>query len=323
MPDSTAAARRAPLPTPDDPGRGAGDPATPAVGGALPSDAAVLARASGENFIVASRLLPRRSRTALLAFYGYARLVDQIGDAVEGDRNAALDWVAGQLDTALSGAPGAAPLVADAVAATLESGADPSLLRDLIGANRQDQTRTRYETYDELLAYCRLSANPVGRLVLGAFGASTPQRETWSDAVCTGLQLAEHWQDVAEDARAGRIYLPLEDLRRFSIDEDEVLDTSARGGPASTPLRALIGFETARARTLLQAGAPLVASLRGRARLAVAGYVAGGLAALDAVAAARFDPFAGPPRAPKARVAARTAALLLQAHPRSAPGGRP
>ena len=168
---------------------------------------------------------------------------------------------------------------------------------DLIEANRQDQVVSRYPTYRDLLAYCRLSANPVGRLVLHIFGAATPEREALSDQVCTALQLAEHWQDVAEDLRAGRIYLPLEDMDRFGCTERDL------AAPHATPtVRALIAFEERRARDLLDAGAPIVGTLRGAARVAVAGYVAGGRAALAAIVASGHDVLCGTPRPAKARV---------------------
>jgi phytoene/squalene synthetase len=135
---------------------------------------------------------------------------------------------------------------------------------DLIRANRQDQVVSRYPAFSDLAGYCRLSANPVGRIVLHVFGAATPERMILSDRVCTALQLAEHWQDVAEDFRAGRIYLPAEDMERFGVAEGDLAAASA--GPQ---LRALMAFEVERARRLLGEGAG------GRAALAAitnAGY---------------------------------------------------
>ena len=145
-------------------------------------------------------------RLHLLGFYAFARFVDEIGDAYEGDRLAALDEVENQTRAALHDPDlvGALPVVATAARSVSELDADPSLLFDLIAANRQDQTVSAYDTFNDLLAYCALSANPVGRLVLAAFRASREALFAWSDSICTGLQLAEHWQDVAEDAAAGR-----------------------------------------------------------------------------------------------------------------------
>lgn len=273
----------------------------------LPTVEAVLGRAAGENFRVVSRLLPATTRDHLIAFYGYARLVDELGDAYDGDRREALRRLSAELDRGLADPTAHGhPLVTKAVRSVRELGTDPAPLRDLIAANRQDQDVDRYPTYADLLAYCTLSANPVGRLVLAAFGATTPERLAWSDSVCTGLQLAEHWQDIAEDARGARVYLPVEDLGRFGVSVDEL----AAGPPARPELRALVSFEVARARGLLDQGSLLVGSLRGRSRVAVAGFVAGGYAALDAIADRQFDPLGGPSRPATKRVLGHMSALL-------------
>jgi squalene synthase HpnC len=274
----------------------------------LPPPEVILGRAAGENFRVASRLLGRDTRTHLVAIYGYARLVDYLGDEYPGDRLAALDWMAGQTDLALAGPEqaGVHPLIAAAARTVGATGADPGALRDLIAANRQDQVVTAYPSFEELMGYCRLSANPVGRLVLAAFDADSPDRRRWSDAICSGLQLAEHWQDVAEDAAGGRVYLPADDMIRFGVSAGELT-----GDPPGSPgLRGLMAFQVSRARTLLQAGAPLVHSLHGGARWAVAGFWAGGQAALDAVADRRFDPLQGAPKPAPMRVAFHLAAAL-------------
>ena len=162
--------------------------------------------------------------------------------------------------------------------------------------SRQDQTVSRYATFADLLGYCELSANPVGRIVLHVFGAAAPERERLSDLVCTALQLAEHWQDVAEDYRDGRIYLPAVDMATHGCTEQDLAEPQA-----SSRLRALIAFEVARAKGLLDEGAPLVGALSGTARLAVAGYLAGGRAALAAIESADYDVLAATPRPSKAR----------------------
>ncbi|CAM5629009.1 hypothetical protein SALBM311S_09104 [Streptomyces alboniger] len=149
----------------------------------------------------------------------------------------------------------------------------------------------RYETYDDLLAYCELSANPVGRLVLAVTGTSTPERIRRSDAICTALQIVEHLQDVAEDLGRDRVYLPAEDMKRFHVQET---DLAAKTGGAS--VRALVAYEAQRARDLLNGGAPLVGSVHGRLKLLLAGFVAGGRAALRAIAAAEYDVLPGPPK---------------------------
>ncbi|MDA8275856.1 MAG: squalene synthase HpnC [Actinomycetota bacterium] len=269
----------------------------------VPDLAAVDARAASENFVVATRWLPGRVRRDLVALYGYARLVDELGDAASGDRSAWLDWAEAELDAAFAGR--ATHPVFARLGATVGRGLDRQPFLDLIEANRLDQRVRRYETFDDLLGYCRLSANPVGRMVLGVLGLDDPGRVARSDAVCTALQLVEHWQDVAEDARAGRVYLPADDLERFGVAAEELTST-----PASPGLRALVCFECDRARRLLAEGAPLVTTVPGTARLALAGFVGGGAAALRAVAAARFDVTAGAPRAaPSARARATLWAL--------------
>jgi squalene synthase HpnC len=257
----------------------------------LPGASQILGRVGGENFPVASMVLPKDSRRHLLAFYGFARLVDYLGDEYAGDRLGALNWLEGDtrraLDESSRSGPepgGCHPLVADAATSIGHLAIDPQPLFDLIEANRRDQQVSRYESFEDLLTYCSLSANPVGRLVLGAFGVEGPDPLAYSDAICTGLQLAEHWQDVLEDARAGRIYLPMEDLQRFDVDA-----TSLARGPASPQLRALMIFEVARGRSWLDRGLPLLTLVAGRQRWALAGFWAGGHAALDRIAQRDFD----------------------------------
>ncbi|HEX6239011.1 MAG TPA: squalene synthase HpnC [Acidimicrobiales bacterium] len=272
---------------------------------ARPSDVAIAARAGDENFPVASRALPGHLRRHLLAIYGFCRLADELGDNYGGDRLAALDWLETELDRAYAGSARHPTL--RRLSATLATVELPRrLFADLIEANRIDQRVHHYGTFDELVGYCRYSANPVGRLVLDLFGATTPARVAWSDRVCTGLQLAEHWQDVGEDAAAGRVYLPEEDLHRFGVAVEDL------GAPSATPaLRALLRFEVARTRWWLADGRRLVADLTGPARLATAGFVAGGSAALDAILAADCDVLGHRARPRPGRLVRHAAALLL------------
>lgn len=272
-------------------------------------EAATLAKAGAENFPVASRLLPAAARDHLLAVYGFARAVDDIGDLAEGDRARQLDAFVAELDAALAG-KAAHPILTRVVATLRATGADRSLLDRLVAANRQDQVVGRYATVEELVAYCDLSANPVGRLVLAIFGVHDEAAGLLSDRICTGLQLVEHWQDVAEDRRAGRIYLPGQDMDRFGVTEGD-LDTSS----ASPALRRLVAFEAARARELLVAGAPLVRRLGGRPGLAVAGFVGGGLAQLDAIEAASYDVLAVEVKASKRAVSKKALRVLLAPPP--------
>jgi squalene synthase HpnC len=258
----------------------------------LPGAEDVYGRASGENFSVASLVLGRTARRHLLAIYGYARLVDQIGDAAAGDRLALLDAFEADVDRIFDGDKPEHPVLRRLQPTVRELALPRRPFARLIEANRRDQQVTAYQTYEELLAYCDLSANPVGELVLHVFGAATADRIALSDRICSALQLAEHWQDIAEDRAAGRIYLPAEDLARFEVAEAE-LD----GRESGANLRGLMGFEVTRARALLDSGTPLLNRLRGRARIAVAGYVAGGRAALDAIDRAGCDVLAATPRA--------------------------
>jgi squalene synthase HpnC len=270
-----------------------------------PSAREVMARAEGENFPVASRLLPGRVRAHLLAVYGFARLVDELGDSAPGDRLAALDWLQAELESAYSGTA-EHPLM-QRLAQTVEACALPrEPFERLIEANRTDQRVSRYETWQQLRGYCALSADPVGEIVLGIFGAATPERIALSDSVCTALQLAEHCQDVAEDYAAGRVYLPLEDLERFGCEVEQIA-TGVERGRTPQPLRAVLAFEAERGRALLDRGAPLIGELHGRERVAVAAFLAGGRAAFDAIERAGYDVLAGAPRASGAR---RLLALL-------------
>ncbi len=271
----------------------------------VPAPRAVMERSRTENFPVASRVLPRRERDHLLAIYGFARLTDELGDSLEGDRLAALDWLETELDRAFAGSAEHPLLVA--LEPTLRTcGLQREPFARLIEANRVDQRVTRYETWEALRGYCALSADPVGELVLGVFGAATPERISLSDSICTALQLTEHCQDVAEDLAAGRVYLPLEDLERFGCSVSALHEQRA-----GEPLRRVIAFEVARARGLIDEGSALIGLLRGRAVLGVAAFAAGGLAALDAIERAGYDVLAGPPRASRAmqvRAFARTLA---------------
>jgi squalene synthase HpnC len=271
----------------------------------------VVANASGENFPVALRMLPARHRRHLTNLYFFARLTDDLGDEamdapagttapadVTALRLRLLDELAADVDRIYQGQAPQSPVIRAMADTVRECGVPAKPLLDLIQANRQDQVITRYRTYPELQQYCELSANPVGQIVLYIFSAATPQRIALSDSICTALQLAEHWQDVAEDLGHGRIYLPGEDMARFGCTEADLAAPTA--GPA---VRELMIFETDRASRLLDEGAPLVGTLRGAARLAVAGYLAGGRAALAAIRAQGHDVLKGTPRPRKQRLA--------------------
>jgi squalene synthase HpnC len=287
---------------------------TSEAGGIGIDPAAILAKRRGENFAVASRFLPRSRRADLLAVYGFARLVDDAGDEGTGapvDRLRALDELATGVDAIFAGGSVVSrsmhPLVRALGPVITAHAIPPEPFHALIQANRLDQSVTRYATFADLAGYCELSANPVGRLVLFVFDASTPDRRRLSDLVCTGLQVVEHLQDVAEDLGRGRVYLPQEDLRTFGVTEADL------AAPASTPsVRRLMRFEVARATSLLREGAALPATLPPMARLAVAGYVSGGLAALQAIERGGYDVLGARPRPSRVRRAAALVRALVR-----------
>jgi squalene synthase HpnC len=254
---------------------------------AQPAELARLAAAArtqigAENFPVALRILPRAPRDALTRVYAFARFVDDVGDESAGDRPAALDLLDAQVCALWAGQR--ATLAPVAGLAPLAGKVALQPFRDLIEANRIDQRVHRYETFADLLGYCAYSAAPVGRVVLQVAGVSDHDQVARSDAVCNGLQVLEHCQDVGEDARAGRIYLPTQDLGAAGVTEAELLAATT-----SAALRDVLALQVQRAESLLAAGRLLVAGLHGWARLAVAGYVAGGLATADALRAADCD----------------------------------
>jgi squalene synthase HpnC len=239
----------------------------------------------GENFPVALRVLPRRTRAHLLAAYRYARYVDDLGDKAGGARVQLLERVAQEVRGLYAGQVPQDPVVAGLAPLIRSTQIPPGPWLRLIEANLMDQRVQRYGSFDDLLGYCRLSANPVGEIVLHIFGSATEERIAFSDRICTALQLLEHWQDIGEDYAAGRVYLPQCDLRRFKVAET-VLDAPV----ATEELRALMAFETDRALAWLDAGAPLVSTLHGWSRLAVSGYIAGGRAAARLLRRSGHDP---------------------------------
>jgi squalene synthase HpnC len=258
-------------------------------------DVAVVARrARTENFPVASVLFPRRLRPHLRAVYGFARLVDILGDELDDDRLAALAELELELDACYSGMPSWPVL--QALAPTIHEFSLPRepFLR-LIEANRMDQRISEYETWADLKEYCRHSADPVGRLVLGLLRLDgEPELVAASDDVCTGLQLVNFLQDVPRDLELGRVYLPLDDRRTFGVT---VLDRP------SPELLELLRYEAVRARELLAAGRVLQDRIGGRMGRAVGLFARGGLAALDALESAHWDVFTQRPRPSRTRLA--------------------
>jgi squalene synthase HpnC len=259
-----------------------------------------MAQSGSENFPVASLLLGRRQRAQLLAIYGFARLVDDLGDEAAGDRMALLGWLEQELERVYRDGEPEHPIMRRLAGAVADCGLPDEPFRRLIEANRRDQVITRYESFDQLLGYCQLSAAPVGELVLHVFGAATPARIALSDNICNALQVVEHLQDVGEDYARGRVYLPQEDVARFGCEERDL-----GGSAVSGPLREVLGFQTARARALLDAGAPLLRTLPLRPRLAVGGFLGGGRAALDALDCAGYEVLGARPRPTRTTFARR------------------
>jgi squalene synthase HpnC len=254
----------------------------------------VARRARTENFPVASLLFPRRLRPHLRAVYGFARLVDILGDEVEGDRLGALEELEREVDRCYGGQPQWPVMqVLQPTIREFDLPCEPFLR--LIEANRMDQHVSEYETWADLRFYCKHSADPVGRLVLGLLRlADDAELVAASDDVCTGLQLVNFLQDVPRDLRLGRIYMPAEDRRLFSVRR---LD---RPNPE---LRSLLEFEAARARGLLGKGELLQHRIGGRVGRAVGLFARGGLAALEALEHARWDVFTQRPRPSRVRLA--------------------
>jgi squalene synthase HpnC len=238
-----------------------------------------VARAHYENFTVASWLLPRRLRQHFYNVYAYCRWSDDLADET-GDAAESLDllrWWEQQLDECYRGR--AAHPVFVALSETIEQFEIPAEpFRHLLVAFRQDQHQTRYDTFDELLGYCRNSANPVGHLVLYLGRAFDEENARLSDEICTGLQLANFWQDVARDFDRGRVYLPRETLRRFGYD-DAMLERREFNDAFADVMR----FEVDRAEAFFERGRPLLRRVPSELRIDVDLFLRGGLAVLAAI----------------------------------------
>jgi squalene synthase HpnC len=263
----------------------------------------IAARAAGENFPVGSVLFPRPLRAHIRALYCYARFVDELGDAYEGDRLAALDELEGEVDAAFAG-EATWPVVRNVQPTIREFDLPLEPFLRLIEANRMDQRVSEYATWADVKHYCIHSADPCGRLVLGVLRQlDDAELVAASDSVCTGLQLVNFLQDVPRDLELGRVYLPAEDRRTFG---DPPLDRP------SEELHGLLRFEAQRAVELLAAGEVLRERIGGRLGRAVALFSRGGLAALDALESAGWDIFSGRPRPSRARLAREAAIVLVR-----------
>ena len=265
--------------------------------------AEVAARAAGENFPVGSVLFPRALRPHIRALYCYARLVDELGDAYEGDRLAALDELESQVVLTFEGDP-TWPVLRNVQPTVREFELPREPFLRLIEANRIDQRVREYETWADVKRYCVHSADPCGRLVLGVLRRlDDPELVAASDDVCTGLQLVNFLQDVPRDLELGRVYMPREDIAEFG---DPALDRP------SDELRRLLRFEAARAASLLRSGEVLRARIGGRLGRAVGLFARGGLAALETLEAAGWDIFTQRPKPSRARLAREAARVLVR-----------
>ncbi|MBU1215018.1 MAG: squalene synthase HpnC [Gammaproteobacteria bacterium] len=242
-----------------------------------------------ENFPVASVLMPRRLRKPVAAIYHFARTADDIadeGDLSNDERLRQLDEFRDELDHIANDETPLHPLF-QRLAIEIKAYALPmQRMYDLLDAFSQDVVKKRYDDYDELLDYCRRSANPVGNLLLHLYEEATPVNTAYSDAICTALQLINFWQDVAKDWAIGRVYLPQHDLARFGVSEAQIAE-----GRCDDNWRALMKFEVDRARALMLSGKPLGSILSGRIGLEMRMIIQGGLRILDKIEAADFDVF--------------------------------
>lgn len=270
-----------------------------------------LAKTHYENFSVATWFLPRRLRQHFYNVYAYCRISDDLGDEVGNAQQSLelLDQWEGQLNACYAGTP-RHPVFVALTETVKQCGIPKYEFSDLLVAFRQDQTVSRFETFDDLLGYCRYSANPVGHLVLYLCGYSDLGRQQLSDYTCTALQLANFWQDVFVDYGKGRIYLPLEDLRRFDVTGEEIAQRRA------TPqFIELMKFEVGRARAWFERGLPLVKSVSRELAIDIELFSRGGQEILRAIERQGFDVLSSRPAISKTRkllLVARAAAGKLR-----------
>jgi squalene synthase HpnC len=256
-----------------------------------------LARTHYENFSVATWFLPQRLRQDFFNVYAYCRISDDLGDEV-GDADASLQlldqWEA-ELDACYAGSPRHPVFVA--LAETVRKCEIPKqTFVDLLTAFRQDQRISRYSTFEDVVGYCRCSANPVGHLVLHLCGYRDAERQALSDFTCTALQLANFWQDVSADYARGRIYLPLEDLRRFGVSEEDI---SAQRNTSS--FCDLMRFEVERARNWFRQGLPLIEKVDRELAIDIELYSRGGQEILNAIEAQGYNVLGRRPAISKSR----------------------
>ena len=242
-----------------------------------------LALSHYENFTVVSRLIPRRMRQSLYNLYAFCRTVDDIGDEAPGDRVLLLDRFESELEAAYAGTPHHPVLVA--LQGTIKRFGMPRYLFErLIVANRIDQEQVRYRTFSDLLYYCEHSATPVGRLFLILFGYGDDELFALSDSTCIALQLANFWQDVRRDYAEGRIYLPLDEMSKYAVSEDDLAEAQA-----TDEFNDLMRYQVERTRGYFRDGLPLIDRVRGSLRVDIAVFSRGGIAILDKIEQLHYD----------------------------------
>jgi len=242
-----------------------------------------------ENFPVASILMPRRLRKPVAAIYHFARTADDIADEGElsnEERLKRLDGCRAELARMANNETPLTPLFQNLAAEVRQHALPMQPLYDLLDAFSQDIVKKRYANFDEMLDYCRRSANPVGNLLLHLYGEATPVNIAYSDAICTSLQIINFLQDVAKDHAIGRIYLPLDELAEYGISEEQIAQAIC-----DDAWRSLMKFQVDRARAMMLAGKPLGTILTGRIGLEMRMIIAGGLRILSKLESAQYDMF--------------------------------
>lgn len=242
-----------------------------------------------ENFPVASILMPRRLRKPVAAIYHFARAADDIADEGElsnAERLRQLDEFRAELAHIKRNETPLTQMFQNLAAEVRQHALPMQPLYDLLDAFSQDVVKKRYANFDEVLDYCRRSANPVGNLLLHLYEEATPVNLAYSDAICTSLQIINFWQDVAKDYAIGRIYLPQDELAQFGVNEEQI-----KQGISDDAWRALMKCQVDRARAMMLSGKPLGSILTGRIGLEMRMIIAGGLRILDKLESAQYDMF--------------------------------
>lgn len=232
-----------------------------------------------ENFPVVTWALPKKLRPHFYHIYAFCRWSDDLGDEIEGSERSLelLDWWENELESCYRGESDHPVMIA--LSRTVQEFKIPvEPFTDLISAFRQDQKVTRYDTFEELLDYCRRSANPVGRLILYLCGEFNEENAELSDSICTGLQLANFWQDVSRDFKMGRVYLPKEDLEKFHCTEEHLISHST-----SPELKNLLQYEVEVAKDFFERGKPLISRLKGRIQIDIDLFLLGGMKILEKI----------------------------------------